>query len=651
MTFLRTTSLQKCRSMRRRFQERCEELLLGALIIALLYRGGAVSALPWLLAAAVALVTLAFLPGKRNARMTMRPLRMLQWEVLLLAGLVSLSFFQSSVRTTGLSAAALTVGLALLFLWAMGAQQTATEEQTFDRRMLAWLAYAAVAFSFLLVLQLVLGAAAPWQLLALAPSPSARAALLLLLWPIVLRMRSSSPAHLAWEIATGFLIGVLLATGSLAAIAGLIAQMLLLAFWEREKRQKDTFFRVGAIALACALPLLFLRQESFSPFSSTIAAYGEWWKIALRLIVERPFMGWGPGSFAYLYPQLQETLVPFSAHPHSFILRLGVESGLLAVFCISLITGNIISSLRQRSGGMSALCRMATLAAAGGVWMLLVDEDPSAIAVPFLVVLFAGFAARLPVPPSHAKRHERRLPGGFLAATAALLLLLIAARETRFLFLRSFAQQALGAGRQEQAAYWYELSQGSWQTENGPVWEAATAFSAGDAKATEQKLRTYLRENPYDAQGWRLLGDLLSVSDPAQAREWYARAYRLNGGNALALDRAYLEALLSALSRTQVKEERARLMASLTLLLPRLRENMEEWNRATSPPFPEEQVQKNRREGEEIRRDLLVLPPSVSTGEEPPPSPVPQYRNATGSSSTAVPLHLPVLTASGSLVF
>lgn len=66
------------------------------------------------------------------------------------------------------------------------------------------------------------------------------------------------------------------------------------------------------------------------------------WQIAVSLIQERPWLGWGLGNFKFLYPpRLIDPNYPYIAHPHNFWLLLGVETGLPATLALSAIVGYI----------------------------------------------------------------------------------------------------------------------------------------------------------------------------------------------------------------------------------------------------------------------------------------------------------------------
>lgn len=65
------------------------------------------------------------------------------------------------------------------------------------------------------------------------------------------------------------------------------------------------------------------------------------WAIALDLIRERPWLGWGLGNFKLLFPPrtFDPVNYPKMFHPHNIWLMLAAETGLILTFLISLLVG------------------------------------------------------------------------------------------------------------------------------------------------------------------------------------------------------------------------------------------------------------------------------------------------------------------------
>jgi hypothetical protein len=64
------------------------------------------------------------------------------------------------------------------------------------------------------------------------------------------------------------------------------------------------------------------------------------WQIAVGLIQERPWLGWGLGSFKFLYPsRLIDPGYPYIAHPHNFGLMMATEVGLPTMLLFFAVIG------------------------------------------------------------------------------------------------------------------------------------------------------------------------------------------------------------------------------------------------------------------------------------------------------------------------
>ena len=69
------------------------------------------------------------------------------------------------------------------------------------------------------------------------------------------------------------------------------------------------------------------------------------WKVALKLITERPWLGWGAAAFSVIYP-LREGL--WHGHAHNLPLELGVSHGILVMFLIvGWVLALLIVSMRK----------------------------------------------------------------------------------------------------------------------------------------------------------------------------------------------------------------------------------------------------------------------------------------------------------------
>lgn len=69
----------------------------------------------------------------------------------------------------------------------------------------------------------------------------------------------------------------------------------------------------------------------------------EIWRVAISLIQEHPFWGWGLGSYKLLYP-FRSSISESFTHPHNFWLLIAVELGLPLLIILNIFVGHICFS-------------------------------------------------------------------------------------------------------------------------------------------------------------------------------------------------------------------------------------------------------------------------------------------------------------------
>lgn len=133
------------------------------------------------------------------------------------------------------------------------------------------------------------------------------------------------------------LVGIF-CTGSRNGLAIALTQLFVFVFVARLSRRMIAILAgvVGAIALGTVTFGLGVRRISI--LNITDDPRVGLWKIALDLIQQRPWLGWGLGSFKFLYPpRLIDPEYQNVFHPHNIWLLLGAEAGLLVMIVVTLM--------------------------------------------------------------------------------------------------------------------------------------------------------------------------------------------------------------------------------------------------------------------------------------------------------------------------
>jgi O-antigen ligase len=262
---------------------------------------------------------------------------------------------------------------------------------------------------------------------------------LVLLLPVALHRALAPGAERLLAIAaTALGLLALGLSGSLAGALGWLVEVAVLAVAARRLLRGRGATRLaravaGALAvvalvvLALAAPRLVEILRGVDPSSSARLGYAE---AALRGLAERPLLGWGPGSGAWL---LAEHLRPTpGVHPpyevvadaHSLVLDAAFELGLAGVVTLALLCGLFVvrrlSAARQAGDPATAGGAWASSAAVlgGGACLAVAGSfDVVALAVAAAVPLGLGIAVAPGHAPAAAPSRRPRWPVWLVAAT------------------------------------------------------------------------------------------------------------------------------------------------------------------------------------------------------------------------------------------
>lgn len=324
----------------------------------------------------------------------------------------------------------LLVGFCLAFLTASSTQLTHAERRTFGKWLIAG---AVLGLTIIAVLIALSGVAAGWlnttritgnELDHLNRSASVIA---MLVWPVALIIaRFYGRYAAAAVIACGAL-----ALFALAPAAPLLAFMFGIgAFaltWVSQKWGK----RLVMFAFAVSVIVIPFLDTLVPVVNDFLVANMAWpnsevhrfviWEFASQRIFEHPLIGWGleasraiPGGDQQLllfkldgYPPLTGQALPL--HPHSAVIQIWLELGLVGVMLLSLLFATIVSlvpdSLHDRAGPATAVAAIAcafTISQLGfGIWQGWWMGTLGLVAVIVVAVAPTG-----PSPPAEANQPD-----------------------------------------------------------------------------------------------------------------------------------------------------------------------------------------------------------------------------------------------------
>jgi len=281
-------------------------------------------------------------------------------------------------------------------------------------------------------------------------NPDFLAAFLCLAWPLALVVGwGPKPALVLLSI----LALAMLATASRAGLLSVHLQALLLLAWGW--RRLSAPWRLSLAAAWLILPLGLLLDPAMLLRPTLRLAL---WQEALRQSWQHPWLGRGPGSFVAAFnaacgdPALRQALSQsnqFAEHPHSLILGLFYEGGLLWLAGFAVLLALAAKGLlARRSSDAGGRLRLAlALGLFGLIAQNLFDRNLLLTGSSYYLWLYLGLMAPSAGMPAWPAEKRRRWMLGILLVLIACLPLPWLLRPARDLFHLGQGEKALGEAR------------------------------------------------------------------------------------------------------------------------------------------------------------------------------------------------------------
>lgn len=560
------------------------------LAFSVLWKGGKSLETTWLLVCVAWLLTLAF----AAARSKRRRVPGAAWGAYaVLVVLTGVSYLTSGTANYGLDEVLREGGFFLVTWWTVreAHASAARGEALLPRlmRTLAWTAAAACALGLAVyALQPVdrfVGSFFDFRFQT-DYWPNAWGDFVLLSWPPLLwlsltsargsrNLRSLFPRMAG----LGVLLGCLLLSYSRGSFLALVGQWILLALLagafllkrEHARRGKAAGHAVragAALLLTCGVAVAtflggnalrghFFPVQSVAEKATFTAAEGSssideraaFWRAAWTLSHDRPWLGWGPYSFRFIQPRLQEGVLATSDHPHNVVLKMALERGWPAaaayVLVFLLVAWHGLRSLwRLRRGRHPDAARLlgagppwsaplflacALTAIAGALAHSLIDYNLHFVGNGLPLWLLVGAVLAFDAP-ERRERQDVRTAEVLLASS----LMLIAILEGQWLATSSLGRHAEGAGDAREALYWYGVSAPEIFSRDMHLGRANLLKEQGDYAAALAAVQTYLSLNAQDSRAWLVRADILRrMGSGSGALAEYRRAYAMDKWNHL----------------------------------------------------------------------------------------------------------------------
>lgn len=396
--------------------------------------------------------------------------------------------------------------------------------------------------------------------------PNAWGEFLLLAWPLALFSFWNSPKLRIPVLALIF--GALFLSFSRGSILACIAQigllLLLTGVSIKKFDARSILFRLGEVLLivflstalfhgANAVRAQFHTVQSVeekvtftaSEGNSSINERRDFWLQAAQFTVTKPLLGYGPESFRFVQPTLQNGILATSDHPHNIFLKLSMERGVPAtlLFIFILVAAyffGIRTFWKNQHSALQLATGAALLSVTGVLLHLQIDFNLQfyAIALPFTLLI----AFLLQDSRTEHKTHRVQRNVEIILATFLFLFVVF---EGRFILISHFGRMAEAAKNPTLALSYFDRTRGSLLPRDLELTRARLLTSIDHDTGALEALEVYQKTNAEDARAWLLKADTLFYQGKLElARESYKEAFVRGKQNLLGSMRGILETSL-----------------------------------------------------------------------------------------------------------
>ncbi|MGO9608475.1 MAG: O-antigen ligase family protein [Verrucomicrobiia bacterium] len=313
---------------------------------------------------------------------------------------------------------------------------------------------------------------------------------------------------IALVFAAGEMLLCLLLTGSRGGLAAFGFMTLAVLWCLVPKGRWGVAKAVAVLVLVLGVVVAVARHGGLLHFGTgSLEARTDYWRGAIRIIKDHPWIGTGPGTFGSIYPMYKTALTEEAAAVHNSFLQMWSDSGILAflVFAVLWVVAvrDSFRLSRERVGDVAAAAICGALVG----WTVhgLVDFDlyVPGVALPAFVLL--GTLQGLKELPKTDTVAPRQRENWLVAGVCVVLVAAILWIECRALAAAFMAKQARRIeGINPLAAldeYRRAVRLAPWNSrlQSGL---GETALRAGSIEEAFAAYRHAIESDPYRASGW-----------------------------------------------------------------------------------------------------------------------------------------------------
>ena len=344
---------------------------------------------------------------------------------------------------------------------------------------------------------------------------------------------------LALVLAGAEMVFCLLLTGSRGGVVAFGVMALTVLWCLAPRRGRRMARAVVVLVMAFAAVIGLGHHGGFLHFGTeSLGARTDYWRGAIRIIEDHPWVGTGPGTFGSIYPMYKTALTEEAQAVHNTFLQMWSDSGVLAFVAFAVLwivaMRDALRLARQRAGDAAAAAVCGALAG----WTVhgLADFDlyVPGVALPAFVLL--GTVQGLKALPRTDSVPPRQRANWFVAAICVAVVVAVLWTESRALA----AALTLGRARQLVGTNPFAgLGEARRAAELAP-WNPRLQSSLGEVARRvgkpEEAVAAYrhaIEDDPYRALGWWQLASTMRATHgiDTEVIQLFEKAVELNPTN------------------------------------------------------------------------------------------------------------------------
>lgn len=282
----------------------------------------------------------------------------------------------------------------------------------------------------------------------------------------------------------------------------------------------------------------------------------QFWQQAVVLFKERPIFGWGPYSWRFIQPRLQQHVLATSDHPHNVFLKFAVERGIFATIAFAGIL--LLASLgafktvikRSLTSQLKLPAIVCIVSLAGLIAHNLIDYNLQFVGITLLLWLVIGFSMNV-------KNNVQTTTVPTFLILLATITVSVALYESYFIGLSTFGRRAFATGNDPVAAEYFEQTRQALFSRDLHVGLMDIYVRTNQPDKALDVFKEYRGMNDQDARGWKLAADAYRLKrDFTMSAMYYQEALRLSTFNDIGITRWYVQTLINSGMKEVVVQNR-----------------------------------------------------------------------------------------------